>query len=204
MQEEQVSEQQAVADFSGDDPDFVVEAEEVDAEPGEQTAVDVAIEPTEDSGFFDFIIPDNQKIDWFKLEVEYDAERLDFEGASAEVGGINVVDTSPGEDTGTLVITNGYEFGDFFLDPTEAPATLAELEFTVTGEEGKTAEVTPTDDSKVGYGPGFFEFLPVFQHDVKYRGGAVNVVGDGGPAPGPDNTVTATNTGEVDLEIDAE
>jgi hypothetical protein len=111
--------------FFDDDPDFVVEAEDATVESGSETTVDVEIEPTEDSGFGLFI-PRNEKINWFDLTIEYNDEKLDFEGvAGSEVGDVEVTEDKPGQ----LTIENGYEFGDFFLDPDKAPATLAELEF---------------------------------------------------------------------------
>ncbi|WP_436903036.1 beta strand repeat-containing protein [Halovenus halobia] len=183
--------------FFEDEPDFTVEAEDTTIESGSSGTVDVEIEPTEDSGFGAFI-PDNERINWFVITVEYNDEKLDFEGvAGSQVGEVEVTENNPGQ----LTIENGYDFGDYFLDPDEAPATLAELEFSASDNANGEASVTPTEDSNVGWGPPFLKDLSSFQHDVEYKSGTLNVVGSDGGDDGddgdgsPQTTLSATNTG---------
>lgn len=173
------------ADWFDDSADVTVEVEEnVTASPGSTVSLAVTAESNDGNWWLT-----GGEVDYFVLTLEYDEEKLDFEGVNGSgIGSVAVID----QGEGYVTLENEFGFGDLFAD-NALPLTLVTTEFTVSGAEG-VAQVSPAEESTVGYGFG----LQRYEHDVAYQDGGVSIEGsndDGGRDQPALTSLRASNEG---------
>lgn len=135
--------------------------EDVKAPSGTKVSIDLNIAPVQE---------EEVQIDWFEVRLEFDNSKLAFNNLEgSQVGGVDV--TGVGADY--VEFENGYELGDFFIDPAKAPLTLATVEFVVFGDSGE-AYVRPDPDNTVtGWG---FGWTSISEHSLWYEGGYIEIL----------------------------
>lgn len=144
------------------DVDMELSVEEgVQAPSGSQVSIDVNIEPVEE---------EEKQISYFDLKIDYDNTKLTFNDIEgSQVGEVEVTDIG----AGYVKFENGYELGDFFIDPQEAPLTMATIEFTVHGDEGEAYVEPDPEETETGWGVGW---IGISEHDLWYQGGEIEIL----------------------------